>query len=156
MPIRWCWVKSCISLCWLSGVVRCCHMLSDVEGVRWRKSFALLLLFPAHLDNLRKKNLLQTTNMVFTCLNWCLFLWWQECMFFFTWRWVYLGFTLVYHPHRQWKTPDTAKLDIIHAGKKTYCDQKILVVPSKYSLFPVRLVTKGSPKGQIFHGLQIA
>ena len=74
-------------------------------------------------------------------------------MFFFILWWFYLGFTLVYHPHRQWKTPDTAKLNIINVEKRLL-RLKNSCCPLKYSL--LRLGTKCSPKGQIFHGLQIA
>ena len=53
--VRLCHMLSNVVRCcqMLSYVVRCCQMLSYVEGVRWRKSFALLLLFPAHLYNLK-------------------------------------------------------------------------------------------------------
>ena len=53
--VRWCHILSDDVICcqMLSDVVICCLMLSDVEGVR-RKSFALLLLFPAHLYNLKE------------------------------------------------------------------------------------------------------
>ena len=112
----------------LSDVVRCCQMLKESD-----EESPSLCSSSSPLTCIIWKFFLQTTNMLFTCLDWCLI--YNDniyndnsAFFFFIWWWIYLGFTLVYHPHKQWKTPDTAKLDIIHAWKKTVAIKKFLLL----------------------------